>query len=180
MTPAAVLHRIVDSPVGELTLVGDGVTLTGLYFPGHTRRPVQETLGDVDDLAFGRAVEQLAEYFAGQRTEFDVPLALRGNAFQRKVWAQLALIPYGQTRSYGQLAVLLGDPGPGPGGRGGQRSEPDFHHRALSPGRRRGRQAHRVRRRPGTQGVPAGAGDPGRAAAGGAVLNGFCRFGLSH
>jgi methylated-DNA-[protein]-cysteine S-methyltransferase len=111
MTPAAVLHRIVDSPVGELTLVGDGVTLTGLYFPGHTRRPVQETLGDVDDLAFGRAVEQLAEYFAGQRTEFDVPLALRGNAFQRKVWAQLALIPYGQTRSYGQLAVLLGDPG---------------------------------------------------------------------
>lgn len=111
MTAAAVVHRIVDSPVGELTMVGDGIALSGLYFPGHTRRPVQETFGDRDDQAFGPAVEQLGEYFAGQRTEFDVPLAPHGNTFQRKVWAQLALIPYGQTRSYGQLAVLLGDPG---------------------------------------------------------------------
>lgn len=111
MTSNAVVHRMVDSPVGELTMVGDGETLTGLYFPGHTRRPLQDTFGDRDDLAFPRAVEQLAEYFDGRRTGFDVPLAPRGNAFQHKVWTQLALIPYGQTRSYGQLAVALGDPG---------------------------------------------------------------------
>lgn len=111
MTLAAVVHRVVDSPVGELTMVGDGRSLIGLYFSGHTRRPVQDTFGARDDLAFAPAAEQLAEYFSGQRTEFDVPLAPRGNTFQRKVWAQLALIPYGQTRSYGQLAALLGGPG---------------------------------------------------------------------
>lgn len=111
MTSDAVVHRLVDSPVGELTMVGDGITLTGLYFPGHTRRPVQDTFGDRDDGAFGPAVAQLAEYFAGQRTTFDLELAPRGNAFQQKVWAQLAQIPYGETRSYGQLALILGDAG---------------------------------------------------------------------
>ena len=106
-----VLHRVVDSPVGELTLVGYDDTLTGVYFPGHTRRPDQETFGRPFDSAFATAAAQFAEYFAGERTTFDLSLTPRGNAFQQKVWAQLRLIPYGQTRSYGQLAAILGDPG---------------------------------------------------------------------
>ena len=107
----AVLHRIVDSPVGELTLVGFDDTLTGVYFPGHTRRPEQETFGPLSETAFAAAVAQFAEYFAGERTGFELSLAPRGNAFQHKVWEQLRRIPYGQTRSYGHLALTLGDPG---------------------------------------------------------------------
>ena len=111
MAGSAVLHRLVDTPVGELTLVGHDDTLTGVYFPGHTRRPEQDTFGRRSETAFAAAVAQFAEYFAGERTTFDLSLAPRGNAFQHKVWEQLRLIPYGQTRSYGQLALILGDPG---------------------------------------------------------------------
>ena len=105
------MHAIVDSPVGELTLVGHGEALSGVYFPEHVRRPEQESFGPRDDNAFGAARDQLAEYFAGARHSFDLVLAPRGNAFQQMVWAQLIKIPYGETRTYGQLAVALGDPG---------------------------------------------------------------------
>ena len=105
------MHVIVDSPVGELTLVGHGDALSGVYFPEHVRRPATDTFGPRDDAAFPLAVAQLTEYFAGTRTTFDLELAPRGNGFQRKVWAQLIEIPYGQTRTYGQLALALGDPG---------------------------------------------------------------------
>lgn len=105
-----VVHAIVDSPVGELTLVGDGVVLTGLYFPEHFRRPDQETFGSRDDGAFVAAHRQLDEYFAGDRNEFHLEFAPRGNTFQLKVWAQLIEIPFGERRTYGQLAVALGDP----------------------------------------------------------------------
>jgi methylated-DNA-[protein]-cysteine S-methyltransferase len=108
---ARVLHAVVESPVGELTLVGRGGELSGVYFPEHVRRPDQESFGPRDDAAFSPAVEQLAEYFAGSRRMFDLRLAPRGNGFQRKVWALLIEIPYGQTRTYGQLAIALGDPG---------------------------------------------------------------------
>ncbi|MFT2817305.1 methylated-DNA--[protein]-cysteine S-methyltransferase [Leifsonia sp. A12D58] len=102
-------HRIIDSPVGELTLVGAGDALSAVYFAEHKRRPEATTWGTRDDSAFEGAVTQLGEYFAGTRTDFDLHLAPTGDAFQQKVWAQLREIPYGQTRSYGQLAVLLGD-----------------------------------------------------------------------
>ena len=105
------VHAIISSPVGELTLVGHDDALTALYFPEHVRRPDQESFGPRDDDAFPQATAQLAEYFAGTRTMFDLELAPRGNGFQRKVWAQLTEIPYGQTRTYGQLAAALGDPG---------------------------------------------------------------------
>lgn len=105
------VHAVVATPVGELTLVGDGQALSGLYFPDHARRPGAETFGPRDDLSFPDARQQLAEYFAGERTAFDLPLAPRGNEFQRTVWGLLTTIPYGRTRSYGQLAAELGDPG---------------------------------------------------------------------
>lgn len=105
------MHAVVDTPVGALTLVGDGRTLSGLYFPDHARHPGIGTFGPRDDQAFAAARAQLAEYFAGERTEFDLPLAPRGNEFQQAVWRLLTTIPYGRTRSYGQLAAQLGDPG---------------------------------------------------------------------
>ena len=105
------MHAVVDTPVGDLALVGDGHALSGLYFPDHTRRPSAGTFGPRDDRAFAAARSQLAEYFAGHRTEFDLPLEPGGNEFQRAVWRLLTTIPYGQTRSYGQLAAQLGDPG---------------------------------------------------------------------
>lgn len=64
-----------------------------------------------DDRAFSDAVDQLAQYFAGERTAFDVELELAGTPFQRRVWTALRDIPYGETRSYGQIAALLGAPG---------------------------------------------------------------------
>ncbi len=57
-----------------------------------------------------RAAAQLAEYFAGKRRDFDVPLAASGTGFQQRVWRELAKIPYGETRSYGELARALGSP----------------------------------------------------------------------
>ncbi|MFG1647964.1 methylated-DNA--[protein]-cysteine S-methyltransferase [Amycolatopsis sp. NPDC049252] len=103
-------HAILDSPIGELTLVGDGdgSVVTGLYFPHHWTRPDRTTFGERDDTAFPEAVRQLKEYFAGQRTEFDVPTRAEGDQFQRDVWAAIGQIPYGETATYGDLAKAVG------------------------------------------------------------------------
>jgi methylated-DNA-[protein]-cysteine S-methyltransferase len=108
-------HTVVGSPIGELTLVASADGLCGLYLPDHVRRPELATFGPAlagPDAAetFGPTIEQLNEYFAGRRTTFTVPLAPVGTAFQQQVWRALTLIPYGQTRSYGQLAETLGGP----------------------------------------------------------------------
>jgi methylated-DNA-[protein]-cysteine S-methyltransferase len=73
-------------------------------------RPATETFGEPDAALFGAAVDQLREYFTGQRTKFDLPMALHGTTFQRRVWAALQDIPYGGTVSYGQLADRIGQP----------------------------------------------------------------------
>ncbi|WP_328615799.1 methylated-DNA--[protein]-cysteine S-methyltransferase [Amycolatopsis sp. NBC_00355] len=103
-------HAIIDSPIGELTLVGDddGSVVTGLYFPHHWTHPDRTTFGERDDTAFPDAVRQLKEYFAGQRTKFDVPARAEGDEFQREVWAALDRIPYGETATYGDLAKAVG------------------------------------------------------------------------
>ena len=107
----SVQHTVVDSPVGPLTLVGEGGALLGLYFDGHRRTPRLTDLGPRADDGFDQVTRQLGEYFAGTRQEFDLELAPRGSAFERQVWALLTTIPYGETRTYGQLAAALGDPG---------------------------------------------------------------------
>ncbi|SFW87403.1 methylated-DNA--[protein]-cysteine S-methyltransferase [Amycolatopsis australiensis] len=107
----SVRHTVVASPVGPLTLVGDGAALIGLYFDGHLRTPRVTDLGPRVDDGFEAVVQQLGEYFAGTRREFDLELAPRGSAFEKQVWALLTKIPYGETRTYGQLAAELGDPG---------------------------------------------------------------------
>lgn len=104
-------HTVIDSPVGPLTLVATDGSLAGLYMEPHRHRPAQETFGVRDAGAFGAVTEQLGEYFAGERTEFSLPLAPEGTGFQRTVWAALEDIPYGQTLSYGQLAEQIGRPG---------------------------------------------------------------------
>jgi len=106
-----VTHTTADSPLGELTLVASDGVLAGVYFAGQRNRPRPERLGHRSPGDFAEPVRQLGEYFAGERTAFDLELDLHGDAFDRQVWALVAAIPYGQTRSYGQLARELGDPG---------------------------------------------------------------------
>lgn len=97
----------MDSPIGRLRLRTDGAALTGIDFT-----PWVDELGPRDDhqpvLAAARA--QLEDYFAGSRRAFDLPLAPAGTEFSQRVWHALAEIPYGQTRSYAQVAVGLGLP----------------------------------------------------------------------
>ncbi|MFF4690619.1 methylated-DNA--[protein]-cysteine S-methyltransferase [Streptomyces sp. NPDC001307] len=106
-------HTVTDSPYGPLTLVADADgTLCGLYMTGQRHRPPEENFGPrEDDLpCFAAAQEQLSAYFAGELKRFTLQLALRGTPFQRGVWQELTRIPYGETRTYGQLADSLGKP----------------------------------------------------------------------
>ncbi|MEU1302910.1 methylated-DNA--[protein]-cysteine S-methyltransferase [Streptomyces shenzhenensis] len=103
-------HTVIDSPYGPLTLVADDGTLCGLYMTEQRHRPPEETFGAHDDTFFAAAEEQLAAYFAGELKEFTLELRLHGTPFQRSVWEQLTKIPYGETRTYGDLADALGNP----------------------------------------------------------------------
>ncbi|GAA3882478.1 methylated-DNA--[protein]-cysteine S-methyltransferase [Streptomyces lacrimifluminis] len=103
-------HTVIDSPYGPLTLVADDGVLCGLYMVDQRHRPPEEIFGARDDTPFGEAVDQLDAYFQGQLKEFTLELRLPGTDFQRRVWEQLARIPYGETRSYGELAEALGNP----------------------------------------------------------------------
>jgi methylated-DNA-[protein]-cysteine S-methyltransferase len=107
---AARVYTTLDSPIGELLLLGDGHVLHGLYMQ-HGRRPIE--IGPAWERAaepFVAVQAQLREYFAGERTTFEVPLALDGSSFERRVWSALQQIPYGETISYGQLARGIGQP----------------------------------------------------------------------
>ncbi|MFF7334347.1 methylated-DNA--[protein]-cysteine S-methyltransferase [Streptomyces sp. NPDC090306] len=104
-------HTEIESPYGLLTLVADDGVLCGLYMTDHRHRPALETFGPRDDRPFGEAMDQLSAYFAGELKEFDLELRMPGTPFQRSVWEQLRLIPYGETRSYGELALALGNRG---------------------------------------------------------------------
>ena len=95
---------IFESPFGPLTLVGDSDGLHRLCFP---RRAPALDEADHDPQPLAAAVEQLEEYFRGDRTLFDLPLALGGTPFQRAVWHALREIPYGTTTTYGTLAHRL-------------------------------------------------------------------------
>jgi methylated-DNA-[protein]-cysteine S-methyltransferase len=101
----------IPSPVGELTLTASEHALTGVYFPTsrHGRPPRDERGDGTDNPHLIAARNQLAEYFAGNRTAFDLPLDASGSDFERQVWTLLRAIPYGATTSYGELARRLGD-----------------------------------------------------------------------
>jgi methylated-DNA-[protein]-cysteine S-methyltransferase len=107
----------IDSPVGPLRLAAEGESVTAILFRHHDGRgaearaapPPERERADGDPLLRCVAV-QLAEYFAGDRRVFDLPLGLRGTDFQRRVWGELLRIPYGATTSYGAVAAALGLP----------------------------------------------------------------------
>ena len=103
-------YRTIDSPIGPLTLAGHGCVLTNLRMVDQTYEP-SRTGWLLDQGAFSDAVDQLDAYFAGELTDFDVELDLRGTEFQQRVWKALLTIPYGETRSYGEIAEQIGAPG---------------------------------------------------------------------
>ncbi|MGD9622714.1 MAG: methylated-DNA--[protein]-cysteine S-methyltransferase [Mycolicibacterium sp.] len=103
-------YRMMDSPVGILTLAGTAGRLRHLRMLDQTYEP-DRTGWEPDDTAFADVVVQLNEYFDCTRTEFELELDLAGTAFQRRVWSALMTIPYGQTRSYGEIAAQLQAPG---------------------------------------------------------------------
>lgn len=103
------IYTTIDSPVGELLLAGDGVKLWRLSFLGAGTRqafsPAPSWRHEPEP--FTPIQEQLEQYFSGHRTTFDVDLNLAGSEWERRVWAALLRIPYGETRSYGQIAGEL-------------------------------------------------------------------------
>jgi methylated-DNA-[protein]-cysteine S-methyltransferase len=102
-------YAVIDTPLGEMTLVAAGTgELAGLYMEQHRHRPPLETFGARDDSILPTVQQQLKEYFAGERSTFDVPLKLTGTPFQQRVWEALQTIPYGEVTTYGQLAATLG------------------------------------------------------------------------
>jgi len=104
-------YSYLESPIGTLLIAGDADAIHEINFPknGCARRPeadwTESSRGPVSD-----ALRQLREYFAGKRTEFDLPLSPKGTEFQRGVWRRLQEIPYGETISYGELAKRVGNP----------------------------------------------------------------------
>jgi methylated-DNA-[protein]-cysteine S-methyltransferase len=104
------LYANVESPIGDLLLLSDGHALCGLYMR-EGRKPVAPRPEWTPSMEpFGDVRAQLTEYFAGERSSFDVPLRLDGTPFQRRVWRALRDIAYGQTMSYGELARSIGQP----------------------------------------------------------------------
>jgi methylated-DNA-[protein]-cysteine S-methyltransferase len=112
-TAPARTHVTIDSPVGPLTLVAAGGALAGLYLDAQRHRPGAAAFGlpgDPADEPFAAAARQLAGYFDGRLTRFELNLDPAGTPFQRRVWLALRDIPYGQTVSYGELAASIGAP----------------------------------------------------------------------
>jgi methylated-DNA-[protein]-cysteine S-methyltransferase len=108
---SSVNYCYYDSPIGPLLIAGDDEAVRRIDFArdGKASKPDadwrESSRGPV-----GEAVRQLREYFAGKRTDFDLPLAPEGTSFQRDVWNKLQEIPYGETISYGELAKRVGNP----------------------------------------------------------------------
>ncbi|GAA1086469.1 methylated-DNA--[protein]-cysteine S-methyltransferase [Nocardiopsis metallicus] len=109
--PGPTYYTTMGSPLGELTLYGDGEALGGVLTPpkeGVSRAVPENWVADAKP--FTEVERQLTAYFAGELKEFDLPLAPAGTAWQLRVWRALTTIPYGETAGYGQLAEELGRP----------------------------------------------------------------------
>jgi methylated-DNA-[protein]-cysteine S-methyltransferase len=98
-----------DSPIGRLLLIGADGVLEALYFPNEAKKPPIDEDRQYDETCFQTALRQLAEYFAGERQQFDLKIAPKGTPFQEKVWQELRRIPFGQTASYQEIAVRVGN-----------------------------------------------------------------------
>lgn len=101
-------YQYLDTPIGRLRLVSDGTHITAIEFEG--RHSGNDDDRCASDAALAACAEQLTAYFEGQRTDFDLPLAPAGTAFQNAVWDALRDIPYGELRSYRDIAAALRKP----------------------------------------------------------------------
>ena len=109
-------QAVVASPIGPLTLVESDGALAGLYMDEHKHLPPAGRLAEPTPAGaepppgvLADTARQLAEYFAGERTDFELPVRADGDEFQHRVWDVIAAIPYGETVSYGEIARRLGD-----------------------------------------------------------------------
>ncbi len=105
------VYMYMDSPVGALKLVAHDQALVAVMWDNenHKRVRLAELVEDRQHPMLHKVKQQLEEYFAGQRQQFDLPLDFQGTAFQQQVWQALLNIPYGETRSYKEIAVQLGN-----------------------------------------------------------------------
>lgn len=105
-------HAVVATALGDLTLVGEGASLVGVYFPEHRPEPDITRFGDPVELAgdptLAAAAEQIAAYVSGQRTTFDLALSPTGSERARQVWDLIAAVPRGETTSYAALGRAVG------------------------------------------------------------------------
>jgi methylated-DNA-[protein]-cysteine S-methyltransferase len=101
----------IETPVGPMALTSNGSELTGLFLNSLGDDLDAVSVADLDAVKpLASARDQITEYFASRRREFDIPLAPDGTPFQRLVWGELCRIPYGTTISYGELARRVGNP----------------------------------------------------------------------
>jgi methylated-DNA-[protein]-cysteine S-methyltransferase len=109
-TSPTTITTSMESPIGELTLTAVGGVLTGLHMHEQRHLPKIPTSHRRDDAGLAHVVDQLDAYFAGELTDFDMPISMHGTEFQKRVWASLCEIPYGETINYGELARWVGNP----------------------------------------------------------------------
>jgi methylated-DNA-[protein]-cysteine S-methyltransferase len=104
--------KVIDSPVGQLKLVASERGLAAILWENDNPRrvPLGEVVDSDDHPVLLESERQLREYFAGHRKEFSLPMDFRGTEFQRRVWGALLTIPFGETRSYLQIAQQIGSP----------------------------------------------------------------------
>src|SRR5690242_17629293 len=106
-------HAVITTAMGDITLVASGAALTGVYFPKHWTKPDVRTFGVraqvSSDSLLDEAERQLDAYLQAERTAFDPPTQTRGDAFQEHIWSLIREIPYGETATYGELALKYGD-----------------------------------------------------------------------
>lgn len=103
-------YRVIPSPLGPLTVAGVGSTVLHLRMTDQAHEPDRSGWEPAESDAYAEVVQQLDEYFAGTRRTFEVDVQLTGTEFQRRVWTALQTIPYGETRTYGQIAEQVGSP----------------------------------------------------------------------